>query len=113
MSDLIPNCAWTDFKKIVDAGRVSELKSCEILLPEHKFNVIIFHGDSFTTDYARTQSEYLGLKTNTVSGKDPQELLEEINCPSLIATTDVVVSRRRRNTKKVRKPSVRRAKVNV
>ena len=111
MSDLIPSIAWVDFKTIVDAGKVSELKSCEILLPEHKFNVIIFHGDSYTVDYARTQSEYLAVKTNAVSCKDPQEILAEIEeeqclSTSLIAET-VVGLRQQRSTKKSKKSNAR------
>jgi len=81
MSDLIPNCSWEDFKKIVDKGKVSELQSCEILSPEHDFTVIIFHGDGLTRDYARTQAEYLALRTNSVSGKTPAELMAEIKEP--------------------------------
>ena len=110
MSDLIPGCPWVDFKKIVDAGKVEELKSCEILLPEHKFNVVIFHGDAFTKDYARTQSEYLALRTNTVGGKDHQELLEEIEqCQSLNLSVqkDVGDLKSSVGTKKSRKSGVR------
>ena len=78
MSELIPSCSWEDFCKIVEAGRLSELKSCEILFPEHKCNVIIFHGDVFAIDFARTQSAYLAQKTNIELGKEPEVLLAEI-----------------------------------
>jgi len=59
-------------------GKVGELQSCEILLPEHDFTVIIFHGDAFARDYARTQAEYLAQRTNSVAGKTPDELMAEI-----------------------------------
>jgi len=86
MSDLIPSINWTDLMAIVKAGRINDLKSCEINYnQEHIFTIVIPHGDSFTADYARTQSEYLALRTNTVSGKDPQELLEEIKRERIMA----------------------------
>ena len=79
MSDLISSCSWEDFKKVVEAGKVGELQSCEILLPDHDFTVIIFHGDAFARDYARTQAEYLAQRTNSVAGKTPAELMGEID----------------------------------
>lgn len=117
MSDLIPSINWTDLLTIVKAGRIKDLKSCEIMFnQEHIFNVIIFHGDAFTADYARTQSEYLALKTNTVSGKDPEELLAEIKeeqcrSSSSNAKEDVVASRRRGNMRKSQKSGAQRVKV--
>jgi len=115
MSDLIKSCSWEDFKKIVDKGKVSELQSCEILLPEHDFTVIIFHGDNFSRDYARTKAEYLAQRTNSVSGKTPDELMAEIggeSCPSLNTNVkkDVVVLKSAGNTTKPRKSGVRRVK---
>ena len=115
MSDLIKSCSWEDFKKIVDKGKVSELQSCEILLPEHDFTVIIFHGDNFSRDYARTKAEYLAQRTNSVSGKEPVELMAEIggeSCPPLNTNVkkDAVVLKSAGNTTKPRKSGVRRVK---
>ena len=106
MSDLIQSVNWEDFKTIVDAGKVKELKSCEILCPEHDFNVVIFHGDTFSRDYARTQSEYLALRTNTVSGKGAEELLAEIkeeqNCNDPYPNLTKARSARKAKREKVR-----------
>jgi len=115
MSDLIQSCSWENFKKIVEAGKVGELQSCEILLPEHDFTVIIFHGDAFARDYARTQSEYLAQRTNSVSGKTPAELMAEIKeeiCPSLNSDVkpDVVSLKSLEGTRKSKKSVVHRAK---
>jgi len=115
MSDLIPNCSWENFKKVVEMGKVGELQSCEILLPEHDFTVIIFHGDAFARDYARTQAEYLAQRTNSVSGKTPAELMVDIEEEICRFTnsdvkTDVETLKPAGNTTKPRKSVVRRAK---
>ena len=111
-SDLIPSCSWTDFKKIVDAGRVSELKSCEVDFNQSTiFTSIIYRGDSDTDGSAKSYSERIAVRTNIQGGKDPQELLEEI-CPylNLPVKTDVVVLKRQGSTTKSKKLGVRRAK---
>lgn len=78
MEDLIPDVKWTDFVKVVKDGRIEELKSCRITYNGlHIFTAIIPHGDMFSKDYAITQSDYLGLRSNIVSGKDIQELKED------------------------------------
>jgi len=115
MSDLIKSCSWEDFKRVVEMGKVGELQSCEILLPEHDFTVIIFHGDAFARDYARTQAEYLAQRTNSVSGKTPAELMAEIEeelCPvtNINAKKDAGTLKSAGNTTKHRKSGVRRAK---
>jgi len=115
MSDLIPNCSWENFKKVVEMGKVGELQSCEILLPEHDFTVIIFHGDAFSRDYARTRAEYLAQRTNSVSGKTPAELMTEIEeelCRSTNTNVkkDADILKSAENTTKPRKSGVRRAK---
>ena len=116
MSDLIPNCTWENFKKVVEMGKVSELQSCEILLPEHDFTVIIFHGDAFARDYARTQAEYLAQRTNSVSGKTPAELMAEIEeelcrVTNINVKKDAVTLKSAGNTTKHHKSGARRAKV--
>jgi len=77
--------------------------------------VIIFHGDNFARDYARTQAEYLAQRTNSVSGKTPAELMAEMEeeiCPS--TNTDVKKDagtlKSAGSTTKPRKSGVRRAK---
>ena len=115
MSDLISSINWSDFVKVVEMGKVSELQSCEVLLPEHDFTVIIFHGDGFTTDYARTQAEYLALRTNSVSGKTPAALMAEIEgeiCQSSSSnvTTDAGPLKSTKSTTKSRKSGARRVK---
>ena len=72
---LIPECNWTDFVSIIKKGKVKDLKSCEITYNgEHIFTAIIPHGDMMSSDYAKIQAEYLGVKSNIVGGKDPGEL---------------------------------------
>ena len=115
MSDLIPNCSWENFKKVVEMGKVGELQSCEILLPEHDFTVIIFHGDAFARDYARTQAEYLAQRTNSVSGKTPDELMAEIEeeicrVTNINAKKDAGILKLAENTKKSHKSGARRVK---
>ena len=115
MSDLIKSCSWEDFKKVVDAGKVGELQSCEVLLPEHDFTVIIFQGDGLTRDYARTQAEYLALRTNSVSGKPPVELMADIEeelCrfTNITAKKDADTLKSSENITKPRKSGARRAK---
>ena len=75
MSEFIPEVKWTDFAKLVKDRQVSELKSCEVTFNgEHLFTAIIPHGDMSTKDYARTQAEYLGMRSNIAGGKDVEEL---------------------------------------
>ena len=79
MSNLIPNINWVDFLKIVQAGKIGELKSCEIKVNDtFSFTAIIPKGDWVAKDYIRTQAEYLGMKSNISEGKDPVELLTSL-----------------------------------
>ena len=115
MSDLISAINWTDFVKVVEMGKVGELQSCEILLPEHDFTVIIFHGDAFARDYARTQAEYLAQRTNSVSGKTPDELMVEIEeeicrVTNINVKKDADTLKSAENTKKPHRSVARRAK---
>ena len=76
MSDNIPECKWTEFVKIVKDGKIEELKSCEVTFNGiYMFTAIIPHGDIATKEYAKTQGDYLGLRSNIISGKDPSEVL--------------------------------------
>lgn len=79
MSSLIPEIAWEALKRIVEAGKIRELKSCEVKLDGgYILTAIIPHGGAGTEDYARIQAEYLGVKANIPGGKDPEELLGEL-----------------------------------
>mgnify|MGYP001578376084 CR=1 FL=1 len=79
MSELIPSISWGNFVKIAEQGRLEELKSSEVIVNgKHLFTAIIFHGDMFAVDAARTQSEYVGARSNTELGKYPEEILAEI-----------------------------------
>ena len=75
MSDLIPSVNWTDFARLVEEGKIREMKSCEVMLNGDIFTAIIGHGDMYSSSYARTQAEYLAVKSNIVGGKDPAELI--------------------------------------
>lgn len=111
-SDLIPNVTWTDLCTIVKAGKIKELKSCEVEFNQATiFTCVIYHGDPDTDGSAKSYSETIALRTNIQGGKDPQELLEEI-CRTLnLPVKNVVVSRRRGNTKKSKKSGARLVKV--
>jgi len=111
-SDLIPSCTWSDFKKIVDAGRARELKSCEVEFNQETiFTSIIYRGDTDTDGSAKSYSERIAVRTNIQGGKEPQELLEEI-CRTLnLPVKNVAVSRRRGNTKKSKRLGAQLVKV--
>jgi len=81
MSDLIPNITEADFIKLLQQGKIKELKSCEVIGEDYSFTAIIPHGDMFAAGYGRTQAEYLGVKTNIVGGVNPDEILT--NQPSV------------------------------
>lgn len=76
MSDLIPSVSWDAFVEIVRAGKIRELKACEVVTPDgYIFTAIIPHGDMMSGEYVRTQAEYLSLKANIVGGKDVEEII--------------------------------------
>jgi len=118
MSDLaeVPSITWVDFQKVVESGRVSELASCEILLPEHEFTAIIFHGDVFSKGSTRTKAEYLASNSNINGGVKPQELLAQIEKEKQCLSTNsvvmpaVVILKRQGSTRKSRKSGARRVK---
>jgi len=75
---LIPQISYTEFKKLT-ASKVKEMKSVEVTSNgETLFYAIIppIGGGMTITDNIKTQAEYLGVRGNTVGGKDPAELLE-------------------------------------
>lgn len=72
----IPEVQWSDFEKVVKTGSLVELKSCEVYIEgDYLFTAIIGHTDIDSKTYARTQSEYLAVKTNITGGKEAQELI--------------------------------------
>ena len=71
MATLIPNITISEFKKL-KAGQIKELKSCEVYSDnEHLFTFV-----NPNNEYVRVQSEYLALKSNTIGGKDIEEILD-------------------------------------
>ena len=71
MATLIPTYNWTDFLKLVKSGRTKELKSCEI-----KFNSeYLFTFINPSTEFIRTQAEYLGENSNGVGGKSLEKIM--------------------------------------
>lgn len=79
MSDLIPSVNWTDLVEVVKAGKLKELKSSEVIYNgECICTIIIYRGDPDTDGSAKVYSERIALRTNMQGGKDPQELLAEI-----------------------------------
>jgi len=75
---LIPQISYTELKKLT-ASKVKEMKSVEVTSDgEALFYAIIppEQGGMSITDAIKTQAEYLGVRANTVGGKDPTELLE-------------------------------------
>ena len=80
----IKSINFEDLVKIVRAGKITDLQSCEVMIDGgHHFTAIIFHGDKFASEYPRTQSEFLGVIANISGGKDPEEVLKEIQPLSL------------------------------
>ena len=74
---LIPSICISDFKKLA-ASQIREMKSVEVQSDNETLFIAIIPplGQGMTiTDYIKTQGEYLGVRGNTVGGKEPQELL--------------------------------------
>ena len=80
MGDYIPNIELHDFTKIVEAGKVGELKSCEVYNEsgEYLFTAIIGHTDIDSRTFARMRSDALGGTTNIVGGYDPADVLKTL-----------------------------------
>ena len=76
MSELIPTITSTEFKKLKDS-EIRALMAVEVISDgEHLFTAIIPHGDIYSKDYIKVQSEYLALKANITGGLDPSKLKE-------------------------------------
>lgn len=75
-STLIPSISLSDLKRL-SSSELKELKSVEVTVDgEYLFTAIVP-----ATDYVKTQAEYLGVKSNSIGGKDLQEILERKNAP--------------------------------
>lgn len=70
MSELIPSISITEFRKL-KAYELKELKSCEVMSDgEYLFTFI-----NPQTDYIKVQSEYMAEMSNTVGGKELDEVI--------------------------------------
>jgi len=77
MSTLIPTINISDFKRL-KAHEIKDMKSCEVYADGEYLCTLIIpprNGGMSVTDNIKTQAEYLGVKSNTVGGKDPQEII--------------------------------------
>ncbi len=77
---LVPEVQLSDFKKL-KASEIKELKSCAVTSDgEVLFFAIIppVNAGMSITDNIRTQAEYLGMKCNTVGGKELEQLKETV-----------------------------------
>ena len=75
MAAVIPNYKWTDWLKVQKLGKLKELKSGEVFF-NSEFYFTFLNSDLEPSGYVRTHAEYLGLKSNTVGGRDIEELLK-------------------------------------
>jgi hypothetical protein len=76
---LIPSISLSNFKKL-SAPQIKEMKSVEVTADgETLFFAIIppVGGGMSITDSIKIQAEYLGVRGNSVGGKNPEELLGE------------------------------------
>lgn len=73
MATLIPNVTISEFKKL-KANQMKELKSCEV----YSDNEYLFTFINSNNEYVRVQAEYLALKSNTIGGKDIEEILDAV-----------------------------------
>lgn len=109
MNELIPTIEWDDLVKIVEAGKLRELKSCEVDIGgERRAIIVIYHGDVDADSYARIQSERIALKSNIVGGKEPSELLAELQ-PSTLYDKRVAAMANAREAKKAKREAEREA----
>jgi hypothetical protein len=77
---LIPEISLSEFKKL-KASEIKDLKSVIVTSDgDYLFAAIIppLNGGISITDNIRTQAEYLGARGNTVGGKDPKAVTDDI-----------------------------------
>lgn len=74
MADLIPNLTWTEFKKL-KPEQLREMKSCEVFYNcEYLFTFV--NGNTESSGFLRTQSEFKCQLGNSVGGKYLEEILD-------------------------------------
>lgn len=84
MSELIPEITITEFRKLINGKKAHELKelaSFEIVSNgEYLWTIISVpaNGDSTTREAIKVTAEYLGVRANTVGGKNPAEVADAI-----------------------------------
>jgi len=78
VSDLIPTISFSEFKRL-RASEIIEMKSVEVISDgEYAFTVIIPpRGDYRIQQHIKTQAEYLGAKSNSAGGKEPEQILKK------------------------------------
>ncbi len=74
MATLIPEYKWTDWLKVQKLGRLTELKSGEVMF-NGGFYFTFMNGHIEATGYRRIQAEYNCLEANAVGGKTIEEIL--------------------------------------
>lgn len=71
MAILIPTITFEELSKVVESGRVSEMKSVEVVIDGKAY-----YFTNPNTDYIKLHSENTGALSNSLRGKEPRELLE-------------------------------------
>lgn len=67
---LIPSITISEFRKL-KASEIKGMKSVEVTSDGETLFMLI----KPSTDYIKTQAEYLGVKSNSIDGKDPSEVV--------------------------------------
>ncbi len=80
MATLIPEYKFSDLVKVWEMGRLKELKNCEINDDGYTFTFV--NGNTESSGFLRTQTEYNCQTANAVGGKTLEEILggTEIIC---------------------------------
>lgn len=75
---LIPEISIVEFRKL-KVPEIKQMKSCTVMADGEILFIAIIPpqgGGMAVNDNIKTQAEYLGLRANTVGGKEPAELIE-------------------------------------
>lgn len=76
MSEIIPSVKFEDLIKIMQEGRISELKSCEVTFEgQAKATIIVYHGDMDASDNIKVKASYLGMRSNISGGVNPEDMV--------------------------------------
>ncbi len=75
MATMIPEYKWTDWLRVQKLGRLTELKSGEVMFNgEYMFTFV--NGNNEKSGYQRTVAEYNAVDSNAVGGLDIEDILE-------------------------------------